>query len=240
MCVTPFSGDVITGSNDVTKLVRVRNEGPIGAQVNWVVREPGDEGVDDRLVTVDLNTSDGTRDSPVDVKIKWKEVKPYEPPYVVEPRSTIIKPHSDTTFSVRLLSQMVSEGGKGGVAAMMSLDAEWLPKNQSSSVVESSTSPVMSQTQSLHGGVMEGSTADGKGRGGGSVESLASTKVSGSGGLDKQTLGAVKVLLTAQPITPRLMLDKQVHSDKKNKQFLKFTAYSTRHKSAKTPGGPRV
>ena len=44
--------DVLVGSPEVTKLVRVRNEGPIGALVNWTVREPDDSGPDDRLVEV--------------------------------------------------------------------------------------------------------------------------------------------------------------------------------------------
>jgi hypothetical protein len=43
----------------------------------------------------------------------------------------------------------------------------------------------------------------------------------------RTTLGAIKVYLTATPTAPHLLLDKQVHADKDNDQFLRFSALST-------------
>ncbi len=39
--------------------------------------------------------------------------------------------------------------------------------------------------------------------------------------MDRDTLGAVRVQLIAEPAVPRLLLDKQVHTDKGDVQFLK-------------------
>jgi len=63
-------GDILNGSSDTTKLVRIRNEGPIGAKIAWSVRSPeddGDEAMDNRLIDLSIAV--------LSSKSKKKEVK---------------------------------------------------------------------------------------------------------------------------------------------------------------------
>mmetsp|Transcript_28938 Transcript_28938/g.67308 ORF Transcript_28938/g.67308 Transcript_28938/m.67308 type:complete len:2187 (+) Transcript_28938:98-6658(+) len=276
--------DVLVGSPEVTKLVRVRNEGPIGALVNWTVREPDDSGPDDRVVEVGLEST-GDPEAPVKLGIKWKEAKQYTPPYRVTPASQVIQPHSDVKFSVTLLSSSISAATVGAVKrgtspdvrAVMVLDAHWEHPTPAVSD-ETAGSEGASRSASAHdskagagssgsgagrrgsklgvgsaaeatdtgvGGGSEGGDViniggpgsgapahdkrSGGGGGGSSVASRGSTrrKSHSDGGLERETLGAIKVQLSATPIQPKLMLDKHVHADKGSAQFLKFVAYST-------------
>jgi hypothetical protein len=107
-------GDILNGSPDTTKLVRIRNEGPIGARVSWSVRSPeddGDEAMDNRFVDLSIailptkktkNMKDNVKKDMASLKIKWHTRKAYTAPYSVEPSSAVIKPHSSTNFKVTL------------------------------------------------------------------------------------------------------------------------------------------
>ena len=138
--------DVLIGSPEVTKLVRVKNDGPIGALVTWDVREPDDQGEDTRVVEVALETT-GDAVAPVKLGIKWREAKAYDPPYRVTPSSMLIRPHTDSKFQVTLLASSVAadprrRGPPAAVRAMMVLNAQWQHPTSGSGSVDSRASTV--------------------------------------------------------------------------------------------------
>ena len=131
---------------------------------------------------------------------------------------------------------------------MMVLDAEWQQKGKGGKGGSSSTkddaSTVVSGTVGGGGRGGGGGTADTKSQLGGrdlgehgtvGGKSTKSGKSGKSGkskaglevGLERETLGAIKVQLGASMAAPFLMLDKQAHQDKGGSQFLKFVAHST-------------
>ena len=129
-------GDVVSGSPDITKMVRIRNDGPIGALVSWTVKEPDDD--DDGPqgpVELKLNVADVGKkmplpegEDPLNVSLKWREPQPYVPPYKVSPSRMLLKPHSDANFRVTLLAKSMAKAGEkvgSKIDAMMVLDAEW-------------------------------------------------------------------------------------------------------------------
>lgn len=118
-------GDVLEGSADMVKTVRIRNDGPVGARVTWSVKEPLPEDADAellernaRLVDVGLavaplnaeNTEKGPygkkrRAQPVVLSLTWREKEPYDPPFTVNPPVATLGPHSDAKFEVTLRHQ---------------------------------------------------------------------------------------------------------------------------------------
>ena len=237
-------GDVVSGSPDITKMVRIRNEGPIGAVVSWQVKEPDDDDEDTGPVEVKLNLRDWSKKSPLaageeplDVTMKWREPKPYVPPYTVKPRRMLLKPHSDANFRVTLLAKSMDGLTKGDIDAMMVLDAEWQhnPSSGGGGGTEGGGSTVATGKSGGKGAAdksqMGGRDLGDESVGGKSGKSGKSGGRAGGGkadvGLEKESLGAIKVQLGASMAAPKLMLDKQAHQDQDGAQFLKFVAHST-------------
>lgn len=267
-------GDFVRGTPNISKLVRVQNDGPISAKVRWTVHEADEDpeaalpvelavevlpspilvGAEEAAGPEDDPSTQGTgpqrpngktspggltaRPSPgrrrevVRVRLRLREVKKYVPPFEVTPATSVIKPHSNATFSVALRSKH----SEGDIASLMVLDAEW--QNQR---------PHAASSNHMHTGLGAGAGAAGSsaallasgdslagGAGGlvrssmGSVASRESLR--SDGGLDKETKGAVRVMVTAKPIHPKLLLDKASHKDRPMPQSLKFVGHSTQVK----------
>jgi len=223
-------GEVAVNSEPKVRTVVVKNSGPIDAQLNWSIRESGDAKEDNRVVAVEIDTFGGTdMYKPVKVKLGLYEKPKFESPYTVTPPATLVPKHGEATFTLTLnevkSNKKVGDYKSWGddIAALCVADVKWL--HSEDAIVGGHTGTSMSRdghnasNASIGFGSEHGSDVSGVGGGtaGGKRGRKTVRKHAGgddSGGLERETFGAVKLNLSSKVIQPWLYLDKRRHGEK--------------------------
>ena len=167
------------------KHIKIRNDGPVDARISWRLVREGLENAERQFVECKLMaTEDG-----VETSIAWKEPEKYESPFLIKPRSKVVKAHAETTFTMVLPSASAT-GPSGRIASVAVADAEWVSKLKVSS----------------HDGV-EGETAKLTSLGALHVQQSMKSKLLKARKAPKVT-AALKVCLDARIVAPSLRMEK--------------------------------
>ena len=104
------------------KHIKIKNDGPVDARISWRLVREGLENAERQFVECKLMaTEDG-----VETSLKWKEPEVYESPFLIKPRSKVVKAHSEATFTMVL--PPASAPLPGRIASVAVADAEWVSK----------------------------------------------------------------------------------------------------------------
>ena len=201
-------GEVALGCKPLTRKITVKNSGPIDALLKWSVREPADDSADNKVVALTFNDNEGgdAANYPFVVKLGLYEKPRFESPFDIQPAAVRIPKHSECPFTITLNEVTTTEEigdaklWSSAMNVLMVADAQWQhPKPLPSLIGDSSVASLDS-------------------RGGGTASSgRRQTKRAGNddgGGLERETMGAVKLGVGATAISPNLFLDKRRHGEK--------------------------
>ena len=197
-------GDVALNCPPLTRTMVVKNSGPIDALLKWSVREAADDSEDNRVVALTFNEG-GETGKPFDIKLGLYEKPRFESPFDIKPVAARLAKHSEQQFTITLNEVTTDEqiGDKKLWSelknCLMVADAQWQhPKQMPSLLGDSSVTSLDS-------------------RGGTGAGSRRATKRGGDhhdGALERETMGAVKLGVSARAIAPYLFLDKRRHGEK--------------------------
>ena len=248
-------GEIVVGEDEskgLTRTIRVRNSGPVDAELTW--RQSEDDGCDDdtgeeRLVDVLLrvNTTTQGDQNPVRVDVKWRERVEYDPPFTVSPQKARVPAQGEAVFTVALPASAAQPDSKhhsssratlGILRSLLVADARWdfttlSPTIQGGSDDEHSHASLQSSKSTLLRASHKASALAGlTSPGARSATSAASANSANSvksfqekALLQKPVLAAVKLRLRGSLVTPRLQLEKQPGAD--GVATLRFKTWST-------------
>ena len=107
------------------KHIKIKNDGPVDARISWRLVREGLENAERQFVECKLMA---TEDGVESTSIEWKEPEVYESPFLIKPRSKVVKAHAEATFTMVLPP---ASWFTGRIASVAVADAEWVSKLQS-------------------------------------------------------------------------------------------------------------
>ena len=201
-------GEVSLNNNTMKRTVVVRNAGPIDALLNWSVREAADDSVDNKVVafTFAFNDDVSSTDKPLDIKLGLYEKPRFESPFEISPVGTLVPMHGEQTFTLKLTDVSASKDltdfkyWSDMMEALMVADVQWQHKQPSG-----------------NDGSATGDAGDASSRSNSAATTTKKKRVvanNDDGGLERETMGAIKLAVSAIAVQPWLYLDKRRHGER--------------------------
>eukprot|EP00752_Nemacystus_decipiens_P011479 g10191.t1 len=120
-------GEVFVHGGKTFRVIKIKNEGTLPAMLTWGMQDANVDAKEAakkvdvfiKLVASSDNSGGGWS---ADVSVSYRQPKPFESPFVVQPRQGVVEPRSDGAFKV-----ILPEHHEGEMAARLVADAYWMP-----------------------------------------------------------------------------------------------------------------